>query len=401
MKFSNLKNIELEIYRTVYVRGEVLRSDVASHVDSLSISSVYRVLDQLVQKGYLHESFGQLKTNGRPPKLYKINPQFIYAIGVFITWDKIGVALVDIGGNLIARKTLGSTTLLSPNATLEKISATINTWLSEFGCSESLLGIGVSAFGPIMKDRGILSHGHHKPSQFWNYVPIKDLLEVSTGLPVVVDNLVDALLLNELTLKPDLLEKRVAYFFLDMGIGSAFHSIPVQQSFTDTSSQLGHMVIDLHGDICVCGKKGCLETFASAQSILSHISNKQAVSAESAEEVYAALESFIQGPDYNPLDPKIDEVVSALVAAMANFIQMMEPEIIILSGRTVESLSPLIELVVGRLEEMKNHQMFSPKLEIEFTNTSEDSLMRGSASIVFRRKLGLAKQNLPVMKTID
>jgi predicted NBD/HSP70 family sugar kinase len=389
MRLSELKNIELEIYRIVYIQGEVLRSDVANHINSLSISSLYRILDQLVQKGYLIESFGQVKTNGRPPKLYRINPKFVCAIGLCITWDSIRLSLVDIGGNLIAKETLGSATLLSPNEALEIISTTINKWVNKYECSDSLLGIGVSAFGPIMKDLGILSHGHHKPSQLWDYVPIKDLLEASTGIPVVVDNLVDAYMLNELALKPDLLEKRVAYFLLDMGIGSAFHPIPTQLSITDTSSQLGHMVIDLHGDECVCGKRGCLETFASAQSILRRVCENQAISLESADEVYAALESYIQGPDYDPLDPKVDEIVTAFVAAIANFIQMMEPEIVMLGGRTVKSLARLIEQVVVRLKEMKNHHLFSPKLKVEFANTSEEALMRGSASIVFRRELGV------------
>ena len=390
MRFSELKNIELEIYRTVYVRGEVLRSDVAGHVSSLSISSLYRVLDQLVQKGYLLESFGQLKTNGRPPKLYRINSKFIHAIGVCITWDTIGLALVDIGGNLVARKTLGSATLLSPNEALEKISAAINTWVSEYACSESLLGIGISAFGPIMKDRGILSHGHHKPSQLWDYVPIKDLLEASTGFPVVVDNLVDAFMLNELALKPDLLEKRVAYFLLDMGIGSAFHALPAKQTTSDTSSQLGHMVIDFHGNPCVCGKTGCLETFASAQSILRRLSDVGGTQVQRAEDVYAAIQACIQSPEWDSKNPQFLEIISAFVAGMTNYIQIMEPEIVMLGGRTVDSLSLIIDEVINRIEEMKQQQILPAKLEIIQTNTSEDALMRGSASIVFRRELGLS-----------
>ena len=390
MKFSELKSIELEIYRTVYVRGEVLRSDVAGHVNSLSISSLYRVLDQLVQKGYLLESFGQLKTNGRPPKLYRISPQFMYAIGVCITWDTIGLALVDIGGNLVARQTLGSAILLSPNEALEKISATIKAWVSEYACSESLLGIGVSAFGPIMKDRGILSHGHHKPSLLWDYVPIKDLLEASTGFPVVVDNLVDAFMLNELALKPDLLEKRIAYFLLDMGIGSAFHALPAKQTASDTSSQLGHMVIDLHGDLCVCGKTGCLETFASAQSILRRLSHGKGTQVERADDVYAAIQACMQSPEWDSGDAQFQEIVLAFTAGMTNYIQIMEPEIVMLGGRTVDSLSLIIDEVINRIEVMKQQQILPAKLEIIQTNTSEDALMRGSASIVFRRELGLS-----------
>jgi predicted NBD/HSP70 family sugar kinase len=303
----------------------------------------------------------------------------------------IGLALVDIGGDLVAKQTLGSATLMSPNEALAEISCTIKAWVNEYACSESLLGIGVSAFGPIMKDRGILSHGHHKPSQLWDYVPIKDLLEASTGIPVVVDNLVDAFMLNEFALKPDLLEKRVAYFLLDMGIGSAFHAIPAQQSSSDTSSQLGHMVIDLHGNTCVCGKKGCLETFASAQSILRRLSNREVGDSQDAEEVYAAIKALLQSPGWDSENEQFDEIISAFVVGMTNYIQIMEPEIVMLGGRTVDSLTLLIEEVMERIEGMIQQQLPPSKLEFCLTNTSNDALMRGSASILFRRELGLSK----------
>src|SRR5699024_10886290 len=42
----------------------------------------------------------------------------------------------------------------------------------------------------------------------------------------------------------------------------------------DLAGEVGHMTIDMYGDDCECGNKGCLETFASAPSIVKHANKR-------------------------------------------------------------------------------------------------------------------------------
>jgi DNA-binding PadR family transcriptional regulator len=174
MDFKTAKLSELDVFRLVYDRGRISRSDLGWLADSISPSTLYRLLDQLVQKDYLLEEYDTAASSGRPPKLYRVNPGAAKAIGVFIAWDGLGISVVDMGGGIYEKKIFPKELLALPHDTIHALTAETKRLRSAFS---EITGLGVASFGPIIKDKGILSHGHHKPSELWDYVPVKDLLE--------------------------------------------------------------------------------------------------------------------------------------------------------------------------------------------------------------------------------
>ncbi len=390
MNLNGTKISELEIYRLVYNRGKVSRAELEKIAESVSSSTLYRMLDQLVQKKYLFEESGASPSTGRPPKLYSINDKAAHAIGVFISWDCIGIGLSNIGGELYAKRFMYSVESLTPREAIENVSREIKALISEFGESMNISGIGVSAFGPLIKDKGILNHGYHKLSPAWDYVPLKDLLERETNLPVVVDNLVNACLLNELGRCQELRQKKVVYILLDKGIGSAFFFPGGETSSKDTSSQLGHMTIDLHGMKCICGKHGCLETYASAESIvnrLSKVESKHLV--DLSEDPYRILSSISERITDKSYMDVLDEISRALANGILNYCTITGPDIVLLGGRTVDTLPLLIDRVESTIHEIKERAADHETIRIEKTTVDYDALLNGSANIIFKSQYRL------------
>jgi predicted NBD/HSP70 family sugar kinase len=390
MNLNGTKISELEIFRLVYNRSKVSRAELEKITESVSSSTLYRMLDQLVQKKYLFEESGASSSTGRPPKLYSINDKAAHAIGVFISWDCIGIGLSNIGSELYAKRFLYNLKSLTPREAIENVSREIRALISEYGESRSISGIGVSAFGPLIKDKGILNHGYHKLSPAWDYVPVKDLLERETNLPVVVDNLVNACLLNELGRRQELRQKKVVYILLDKGIGSAFFCPGGESSSKDTSSQIGHMTIDLHGMKCICGKYGCLETYASAESIVNMLLKVESRDlVDLSEDPYRILSSISERITDEPYRDVLDEIARALANGILNYCAITGPDIVLLGGRTVDALPLLIDRVESTIHEIKERSADHDTIQIEKTAVDYDALLRGSANIIYKFKYGL------------
>jgi predicted NBD/HSP70 family sugar kinase len=389
MELNGTRISELEVYRLVNNKGKVSRSDLEEIVGNVSSSTLYRMLDQLVQKQYLFEESGTRTSNGRPPKIYRINSAAALAVGVFVSWDCIGIALINIGGELSAKKLMYGAESMTPRKAIQAISKEIRTLVTENARSENISGIGVSAFGPIIKDKGILNHGYHKLSPAWDYVPLKDLLEKETNFPVCVDNLVSACLLNELGNRRELRQKKVVYILLDKGIGSAFFSPGGAPSSKDTSSQLGHMMIDFRGAPCVCGKKGCLETYASAEAIVKKLGLQGARLQTHISDPYEILSDL---PDRSGGDfsgAVFDEIAEALTAAILNYCSILGPDSVLIGGRTVDTLPLLLDRVERNVLEITQQNNDHETFVIEKTNVDHDALLRGSANIMFKSRYGM------------
>jgi predicted NBD/HSP70 family sugar kinase len=401
MDFKTAKLSELELFRLVYDRETVSRSNLGEFTDSASPSTLYRLLDQLVRKDYLLEEFDTAVSNGRPPKLYRINPRAAKAIGIFISWDSFGIAVIDMGGDVYEKKIFPKKLLAVPRDTIHALTTEIKSLKTRF---PEIAGIGVTSFGPIIKDKGILSHGHHKPSALWDYVPVKDLIEDETEFSACVDNLVSALLLHELGKEAGLRQKRSAYFMIDRGIGSSFFAPGFITSNIDTTGQLAHMTIDIHGDTCVCGRKGCLETFASAESIVKRLAAKKLIpgfrgsaptgspplygAGFDGEDCYLLLEKAA-AENKEKTKNVLEETAVALATAILNYTTMLLPDHVFIGGRTMDVFPHLFsrtrEIIWENIKDADFHKSF----EIHKTVCNEDSFLHGAANILFRHNYNL------------
>src|SRR5699024_8678130 len=96
----------------------------------------------------------------------------------------------------------------------------------------------------------------------------------------------------------------------------------------DLAGAVGHMTIDMYGGDCECGNKGCLETFASAPSIVKHGSKRMPnKNIQSSKEVY---ELAVQGDQ--ECDELLQQTGEAIGIGLINLIHTLNPETIIIGG---------------------------------------------------------------------
>ncbi|MBD2773535.1 ROK family protein [Iningainema tapete] len=172
---------------------------------------------------------------------------------------KLAAALVNAG----SREWLGYERRLSP------VKANAETDLEMMrSLIHSLLGgrkpgaIGVSFGGPVDAMIGKVRLSHHVPG--WENIPLRDLLAQEFGVPVSVDNDANVAALGEHRFGAGERFDSLFYITVSTGVGGGWilNGQPWRGA-GGMAGEIGHMVVDHKGPMCLCGKRGCVERLAS------------------------------------------------------------------------------------------------------------------------------------------
>lgn len=122
--------------------------------------------------------------------------------------------------------------------------------------------IGVSFGGPVDATTGTVRLSHHVPG--WENTPLRDRLETEFGIPVSVDNDANVAALGEWRFGAGIGFDSLFYITVSTGVGGGWilNGRP-WRGVGGMAGEIGHTAIDPAGPLCLCGKRGCVERFAS------------------------------------------------------------------------------------------------------------------------------------------
>ncbi|MBG1263875.1 ROK family protein [Nostoc commune] len=172
---------------------------------------------------------------------------------------KLAAATVNIG----SRKWLGYERRLSPvsadaSTDLEIMRSLIYSLLED----TKPAAIGVSFGGPVDASTGTVRLSHHVAG--WENIPLKGLLEDEFGVPVGVDNDANIAALGEHRFGAGQGYDSLFYITVSTGVGGGWILNGQPWRGADgMAGEIGHIVVDPAGPVCLCGKRGCVERLAS------------------------------------------------------------------------------------------------------------------------------------------
>jgi glucokinase len=269
-----------------------------------------------------------------------------HVVGVDVGGTKIYAGVFDAGMECIGTARLSTKSDRGAEAVVERIGRCVRDAIDE--CDLSLAhvrGIGAGAPGAVDPEGGRVIFA---PNLDWKDVLLKKALEKDLGVPVFVENdcNICALGVYEMELKSK--PQHVAGIFIGTGIGGGLIiNGEMYAGFNKTAGEVGHMVILAGGPKCSCGNNGCFEALASRTAIFRQI--KQAV-----EEGQKTVLTEMLGPKLEDLRSgdlrkairRGDKFVSRIIEqaaeytgiAVANLINLLNPEVIVLGGGVIEAL---------------------------------------------------------------
>lgn len=262
-------------------------------------------------------------------------------------------------------------------AVIERIGKSIIEALDECHLTiDDVKAIGIGAPGSINSDAGEVIFA---PNLEWRNVPLKKSLEKLLNVPVFVDNDCNVSTFGVFDAELGGEPESMIGIFIGTGIGGGIIiNKKLYSGFSKTAGEIGHMVIDVNGPKCGCGNYGCFEALASRKAIFNRIHDaiKEGQKTILLDLLDGNLEEMRSG-DLRRAIKRGDEFVKSVVEqsakytgiAVANLINILNPEVVALGGGVIEALEEEMMPVILEVAQknafpgsMTNTKIISSKL---------------------------------------
>lgn len=304
------------ILRTIFAHDSISRAETA-RVTHLTRTTVSDVVSGLLAEGLVEEVGRGESIGGKSPILLSIVADSRYLIGLNLAQDKFIGAVVNLRGEI---KEIVEAPVHDDNGknALQLVYQILDQLTRKK--LKPIVGIGVGTPGLVNTREGVVVNAVNLE---WQNLPLSRLLEKKYKLPVLILNDSQAAAIGEYVYggghKP---EENLIVVNVIHGIGAGILiNGRLFQGDGGGAGEIGHVVVQENGELCRCGKRGCLETIASARAVVLQMKM------DSLEEV---ILSFQNG------DSKANTVVvnagHYLGASLANLIGTLNIQKIVLTG---------------------------------------------------------------------
>ena len=314
------------VLELVHLRRGVTRADLTRAL-GLNRSTIGDLVAVLVEHGWVDERDDAPRAGvGRPsPRVVARDARLVAAINPEV--DVIDVALVSLGGELVARRRVPMQEPPSVARAIDVIAATVRE-LAATQPSSEVVAAGVAVPGLVRDDDG---HVRLAPRLGWREEPLAAPLADALGVPVAAAN--DAHLGSraELAFGAGVGARTMLYLNggpSGIGGGLVVDGRPMNGA-AGYAGELGHASVDPNGPLCACGATGCLEALVPRSSLAAAVG----LDHPDDDTLESALLTAVVAEDAEgPVHEEVARQLRWLAIALRGAINLLNPERIVLGG---------------------------------------------------------------------
>ena len=276
------------------------------------------------------------------------------------------------------------------DVTINKLIEAINKYIKEQGFNkEEIVGIGCGVPGVMDTKAGVITYSNNLQ---WYDLPIVEMLEKGTGLKVKITNDANAAALGEARFGAGKKYKNIIMVTLGTGVGGGIViDGKLFEGNLGKGAEIGHSVIVVDGEQCSCGRKGCLEAYASATALIrdtkrameQHKESKCWEIAERLGKVDARVAFEAERADDKVGHELVENYVKYLGEGLLNFFNVFRPEAVILSGGIANEGEYLLSRLRAYFERWNYGFQGTPKVDLLVSELGYDSGKIGAAALFF------------------
>ena len=366
------------ILNSIKTHGAIPRAEIA-RLTGLSPATVTGITAELIQDNLVFEKESGDSSGGRPPIMLAINPNGGCVVGIKVMEDHALGALTDLEASLLGKQSYPLT-----DTSPEGISRSLSELVAELlKMSENpvpnLMGVGVGLAGIVEAGQGLV---RQSPFFGWNDVPLREMIQSRVNVPVYVDNDVNTLAFAEKWFGAGRGVDNFLVVTVGRGIGLGIVSNgQFNHGARGGAGEIGHTVIQPGGELCACGKRGCLEMYASEPALL-----RQAAKAyeqgqlsslpNTPEELIALAASGEKAAQ--EIFARAGELLGQ---SIANLVNIFNPQRVLINGEGVRAGNWLFDPMRAAIDE---HTMPGLRQDVSILvePLGDDAWARGAASLV-------------------
>ncbi|MEA1964821.1 MAG: ROK family glucokinase [Candidatus Aerophobetes bacterium] len=326
-----------------------------------------------------------------------MNPSGYNVIGVDLGGTNIVSLLVNREGKIISKDKRETLAKEGKEKTINQLVNSVKTVIKEGekrGTTfESILGLGIGAPGPLNIKKGVVYLAPHLPD--WRNVHLTKILRGKLELSVFLENDANAAALGEWWKGAGRNIDNLVLLTLGTGIGGGIIiNGEVLHGSCDIAGEIGHIIIHEEGLPCSCGSRGCLEAYASATGVVRRTiaALKEGRKSILIDWVSGNLEKINCELVYQAAKENdklsqwiIEETARYLGIGITNIVNILNPEMVILSG----GMSQAGDLILKPVRKYAKRYALKPAIErVKIVQGSllEDAGAIGAAITVLKRK---------------
>jgi predicted NBD/HSP70 family sugar kinase len=381
VKSSWLKNM---IVKRLYFDKAMSCAELSELFDK-SIPSIAKAVNELIKEGFVVEQGYAPSSGGRRPLMYAINAKAMFILAVAMDQLSARIQLFDLQNNPVADMATVELKLHNNDRALPNLVDSLNNYINNTSISKNkIAGIGIGMPGFINAAEGInytyLDAGGESLSEF---------ITRATGIITYIDN--DSSLIALAEQKFGIARSQQEVMVINLGWGIGLGMIidgKIFRGYNGFAGELSHIPLSENGELCTCGKRGCLEAEASmlvvAQKAEEGIKNGRVTSLKMHHG-----QSKLMGDSLMDAANQGDQFALELLSdagykigkALAILIHIMNPANIVLSGRGAKVGKILLAPIQQAL-----HKYCIPRLasgtELLISSLGFDAELIGAAVLV-------------------
>ncbi|WP_206917223.1 ROK family protein [Alicyclobacillus suci] len=195
--------------------------------------------------------------------------------GVDVGGTSIKTALVTEKGEIVTRSSFATNLHRRPEDVCNELQGVLHQVVEKAACSISdVVGVGVGLPGFLDLKKGEIIK---LPNIGWENIPFIQIAENAFHLPVVMENDAKVAALAESWIGAGQHALALVCVTVGTGVGGGFvvHQ-RLYRGVNGMAGEVGHLTVDKGGLPCHCGRRGCLETVASATAMVRRAKELQA-----------------------------------------------------------------------------------------------------------------------------
>jgi len=351
------------------------RADLAVEVQ-LTKSTVSMLVRELIGEGWLVErevvATGEL---GRRPTPLYVDPTRLVLVGAEVGIEGVRIVITALTGEVLAQARSGYGAARGAKSCIGVLAAAMLRACKQLDPQKQrVIGIGVGLPGGVDEASGYL---HFAPNLHWRDVPVGELMaeklagSALAGVPLFLQNEADVAAIGEMEFNPGEAADPLLFVSVSQGVGAGVivgdRLLMGRRGF---AGEVGHIVLQVGGPACSCGRRGCAEALIGARAMLADPGD---------EDPLAEVQRRLAGGDAETARA-VKKAGTYLGVLLQNLAAAYDPGCIVLGGAAVELGDAFLQPALDTLNDFAEAAELSPP-PVRRSRFGADAVAVGAAAL--------------------
>ncbi|GCE24862.1 xylose repressor protein [Dictyobacter alpinus] len=373
----------------IRVHAPISRTEL-KRLSGLSQGTIFGMTANLIEQQLIVETGETQSTGGRKAELLEIYPDGGYVIGIEIREYELMVVLLNLHGEIVATETYLTQFRHHPESATAIIIKNVEAFIVATAVPrEKIIGLGCGVSGCVNVQDGTVVDSWILN---WHNVVVGTPLRAHFDWPVFVDNSVNCMISYEKLFRSGQMYHDFLLVTVGRGLGMAaiIRDLPFRGS-QGLGAEFGHIPFDLHGRLCECGNRGCLEAYVSDYGMLA--TYRELRTNVDPDKDISLPELIKLACQNDPIARKVFELTGTYLGnGIASLVNLFNPECIIISNDAEELLELLSPSMHTALQQHIFSQLGKDLSIICEKSTTIESWARGAGCLVLQDFFSSPKQ---------